>query len=324
MEAAAAPSTGEKGAALFPLSSAGGQQQLIDRLCKDNKKLQKKVTRLHEELQQALSLMKPTRGNKVASETKLLKKIFNEDQIQVLQRDKRNGHEWSEETMQTSIRLRKVCGIKGYGELVRLKYPLPSNRTVRRYLEKKRKTEEGTNGNGPTVSEDSGGDATEAAKTPNLTTLGISRPPPKTSKDEGLPEPRKDFIPPPKVDPQPGGVYLYKVGGGYSFGPLPNDPSMPSCPTIRQRQKRASYARRPKPALGEAPSIPPPKKSRQKGGFEGDQQLATNQDQSKGGYLPEVSAPAPTPTQFQTVYQLQAQAAYYAGREHFSQNYYSM
>jgi hypothetical protein len=58
------------------------------------------------------------------------KVMFAEDQIHVLKYGNHRGKEWSDETIQKSLKLYMACGTKGYEELCRQNFPLPAIRTL--------------------------------------------------------------------------------------------------------------------------------------------------------------------------------------------------
>lgn len=64
-----------------------------------------------------------------------LKQIFNDDQIEALERRSSRGHKWSNDTIKKALRLKFSCGSSGYQELLKEKLPLPCERTLRRKLE---------------------------------------------------------------------------------------------------------------------------------------------------------------------------------------------
>ncbi|XP_018398977.1 PREDICTED: uncharacterized protein LOC108776768 isoform X3 [Cyphomyrmex costatus] len=64
-----------------------------------------------------------------------LKKIFTENQIQVLLAKKSNAKCWSNDTIQRALKLKFTCGTTGYEELLQQGMPFPSLRTLRRKLE---------------------------------------------------------------------------------------------------------------------------------------------------------------------------------------------
>lgn len=87
--------------------------------------------------------LKLKRCNKVLREERklkskdILRKVFNNDQIEWLQSDfkKRRIYKWSTETIKKALRVRFSCTENGYKELINQNIPLPSTRTLRRSLE---------------------------------------------------------------------------------------------------------------------------------------------------------------------------------------------
>lgn len=65
---------------------------------------------------------------------KTLSTIFNKDQMLALMNKKRICN-WSNETIQRSLKLNLACGVSGYNEILQQGIPLPSLRTLRRRLE---------------------------------------------------------------------------------------------------------------------------------------------------------------------------------------------
>ncbi|XP_011874574.1 PREDICTED: THAP domain-containing protein 2-like [Vollenhovia emeryi] len=63
-----------------------------------------------------------------------LQEIFTNDQITALKNNRR-VQKWTNETIMKALRLRFACGITGYEELRRQKFPLPGLRTLRRKVE---------------------------------------------------------------------------------------------------------------------------------------------------------------------------------------------
>ncbi|KAL1493186.1 hypothetical protein ABEB36_011290 [Hypothenemus hampei] len=63
-------------------------------------------------------------------ENTILESIFNEDQLQFLETDKRKGTKWSDDTITKGLKLYLACGTEGYTELLRQKLPYPSIRTL--------------------------------------------------------------------------------------------------------------------------------------------------------------------------------------------------
>ncbi|XP_012536088.2 nudC domain-containing protein 3 isoform X2 [Monomorium pharaonis] len=73
-------------------------------------------------------------ANKIILKKSSLKQIFNDDQIEVLMRGSSRGYTWSNDTLKKALRLKFSCGCSGYQELLKEKWPLPSERTLRRKL----------------------------------------------------------------------------------------------------------------------------------------------------------------------------------------------
>lgn len=64
-----------------------------------------------------------------------LRKLFNDDQIQIILGQNSRGFKWSNNTILKALKLRFLCGSNGYNELVKHHIPLPSERTLRRKKE---------------------------------------------------------------------------------------------------------------------------------------------------------------------------------------------
>uniref|UniRef100_A0A1Y1MF19 THAP-type domain-containing protein n=1 Tax=Photinus pyralis TaxID=7054 RepID=A0A1Y1MF19_PHOPY len=64
-----------------------------------------------------------------------LKVIFNADQIHMLKYKNHRGYQWSDETVQRALKLYMACGAKGYQELCKQQYPLPSIRTLQHRIQ---------------------------------------------------------------------------------------------------------------------------------------------------------------------------------------------
>lgn len=60
--------------------------------------------------------------------------VFNIDQMEVMRKKSTRGWNWSNETINTALKLKISCGIAGYEELIKQHYPLPSLRTLQRRL----------------------------------------------------------------------------------------------------------------------------------------------------------------------------------------------
>lgn len=67
--------------------------------------------------------------NNNVTELSGLDQLFNPDQRRLLTGKVRQIQKWSKETIAQGIRLRYACG-KGYNELIKMGYPLPSVRTL--------------------------------------------------------------------------------------------------------------------------------------------------------------------------------------------------
>lgn len=63
-----------------------------------------------------------------------LEKIFNSDQLDFLETDKRRGTMWSDDTITRGLKLYMACGTEGYKELLNQKLPYPSIRTLQHRL----------------------------------------------------------------------------------------------------------------------------------------------------------------------------------------------
>lgn len=63
---------------------------------------------------------------------RLLKHVFNDDQICALERRNSRFMKWSQSTLVNALRIKNYCGKDGYEEILRQKIPLPSIRTLNR------------------------------------------------------------------------------------------------------------------------------------------------------------------------------------------------
>lgn len=61
--------------------------------------------------------------------------IFTEDQIHIMKYGNHRAKEWSDKTIQRAFKLYMACGTKGYEELRRQNFPLPSVRTLQYRIE---------------------------------------------------------------------------------------------------------------------------------------------------------------------------------------------
>ncbi|XP_046401577.1 uncharacterized protein LOC124167641 [Ischnura elegans] len=91
------------------------------------KRLESKVLSLQRKVRTLEQQLKRT--------TKALNDFLNTDQILALGKKSRKGHKWSNITVKSALQLRFACGIKGYNCILKLNYPLPSDRTLSRRLE---------------------------------------------------------------------------------------------------------------------------------------------------------------------------------------------
>ncbi|KAM7296924.1 hypothetical protein ISCGN_022079 [Ixodes scapularis] len=66
-----------------------------------------------------------------------LHKIFTADQLAALSRSSNRWSKWSNETVKKSLQMRFACGSTGYELLLEGNFPLPSSRTLGRWLEGK-------------------------------------------------------------------------------------------------------------------------------------------------------------------------------------------
>lgn len=64
--------------------------------------------------------------------TKGLNQFLTSNQITALTRKKKNWFKWSDSSIKNALQVKFACGSSGYEELINLKYPLPSLRTLRR------------------------------------------------------------------------------------------------------------------------------------------------------------------------------------------------
>lgn len=65
----------------------------------------------------------------------ILKKVFNENQIEALRRKTTRGMEWSNESIELGLKLKFSCGSTGYDLLINNNLPFPSISTLNRRLE---------------------------------------------------------------------------------------------------------------------------------------------------------------------------------------------
>ena len=60
--------------------------------------------------------------------------FFNKDQIEAVQKKSTRGWNWSPQTIANALKLKNVCGIAGYEEILRQRFPMPSLRTLQRRI----------------------------------------------------------------------------------------------------------------------------------------------------------------------------------------------
>lgn len=122
-------------------------EELEKKLKESNEKLQRadiiirKGEKTKRNLLQQIKKLKSRKRLRVEKNlfksVEILRKVFNNDQIEWLQRYsfKRGVYKWSEETIKKALRLRFCCSENGYKELLNQNIPLPSTRTLRRSIE---------------------------------------------------------------------------------------------------------------------------------------------------------------------------------------------
>ncbi|XP_015605777.1 THAP domain-containing protein 1 [Cephus cinctus] len=87
------------------------------------RKLQRRIKRLEQEV----------RVND--QRTSHIKKLLNDDQVEVLNRQMKKVCKWSDATLVAGYKLKFSCGNTGYTTLIKEGWPLPSIRTLRRKVE---------------------------------------------------------------------------------------------------------------------------------------------------------------------------------------------
>lgn len=102
---------------------------IINKIERSRRILKKHVRRLIDEKK------KIARDNLNSTLQINFKKIFNDDQIQVLLGKNTRSFKWSNNTILKALKLRFLCGSNGYNELLNHHLPLPSERTLRRKKE---------------------------------------------------------------------------------------------------------------------------------------------------------------------------------------------
>lgn len=104
--------------------------KVLHKVDKSNKTLIKRIRRLR-------SMKRLRIENSLLQSREILKKVFNDDQIEWLQskNSKRRVYTWSKETIKKALRIKFSCTNSGYKELIKQNIPLPSTRTLRQALE---------------------------------------------------------------------------------------------------------------------------------------------------------------------------------------------
>lgn len=122
---------------LIPIIETSNQcleQEEVGQTASNNKRCQHwedEVIRLKRKLKNTLRQL---RVEKLKSETfrKNLAQFLNEDQIRrlTMNNKSRRGMKWSNKTVKRSLQIRCATGVKGYSQLIKQGYPLPSYRTL--------------------------------------------------------------------------------------------------------------------------------------------------------------------------------------------------
>lgn len=115
------------------LKEANEKLQIADKVVSKTQKTKKNL--LH--LVRKLKSQKRLRVEKsILNASKILRTVFNKDQIEWLQNfPRRKVYKWSEETIKKALRIKFSCSENGYKELINQNIPLPSTRTLRRSIE---------------------------------------------------------------------------------------------------------------------------------------------------------------------------------------------
>nr|XP_054757276.1 uncharacterized protein LOC129263389 [Lytechinus pictus] len=120
--------------------SASKQETVHD--TQRNIKLEGRLTKMKvrmKELKADMRRMQKTRIKVIKSKAKQesrFSRLFGSDQIRALSRGGMRGVEWSSSTVKKALQLRFACGASGYKVLLKQHHPLPSERTLRRRMEK--------------------------------------------------------------------------------------------------------------------------------------------------------------------------------------------
>lgn len=99
-------------------------------------RLKKKLRSRQRKLKKTQTLLKRVQEEKTDDNKyyKTLRQFLNIDEIHALQRSTK-FQRWSNETIKKALKIKFSCGNNGYQQLLKLKYPLPSLRTLNRRLE---------------------------------------------------------------------------------------------------------------------------------------------------------------------------------------------
>ncbi|XP_015595088.1 uncharacterized protein LOC107267641 [Cephus cinctus] len=87
------------------------------------RKLQRRIKQLEQEVRVS------------DQRTSYIKKLLNDDQVEVLNRQMKKVCKWSDATLVLGYKLKFSCGNTGYSTLIKEGWPLPSIRTLRRKVE---------------------------------------------------------------------------------------------------------------------------------------------------------------------------------------------
>ncbi|KAG0422035.1 hypothetical protein HPB47_002107, partial [Ixodes persulcatus] len=104
--------------------------------------LHRKIEELEEQLRSTkrrLSLSQRQRNKAVEEKNSLgrqLHRFLAPDQLQCMERSTMKGTPWSTATIEKALKLRLACGTRGFNVVRELAAPLPTERTLQRYLEK--------------------------------------------------------------------------------------------------------------------------------------------------------------------------------------------
>lgn len=117
-------------------------EKYVSKLENQLKIMKKDMIRKNERLQLYKKKLRKARIEKkhieITDYEKMLKSIFNNDQIAALYRKSTNYMKWCNDTIEKAIKIKTICGVDGYN-LIRNVIPLPSIRTLQRHLERLQK-----------------------------------------------------------------------------------------------------------------------------------------------------------------------------------------